>query len=163
MRSRRDRTPDPSAILCNVVTQLGSFLLQSCPYIHFFSPIFASFILNPPFMLRIILFLAFFSITSTLAQGQILNMEKLRLEQDTAKNLLSKTTIGLTANNGSGAEDEPAHVFAFSSEVNLMYYPGLHAHILVSKVDYLRVNDEGVMNFGYLHARSNFLRERQFN
>jgi len=114
-------------------------------------------------MLRIILFLAFFSITSTLAQGQILNMEKLRLEQDTAKNLLSKTTIGLTANNRSGAEDEPAHLFAFNFDVNLMYYPGRHAYILVSKFDYLRVNDEGVMNFGYLHARSNFLRERKFN
>ncbi|HLT08906.1 MAG TPA: DUF481 domain-containing protein, partial [Cyclobacteriaceae bacterium] len=88
---------------------------------------------------------------------------KLRMEQDTAKNLLAKTTIGLTANNRSGAEDEPAHLFAFNLDVNLMYYPGKHAYILVSKFDYLKVNQEGLMNFGYLHARSNFLRERKFN
>jgi len=114
-------------------------------------------------MLRNLLFLAIVFISPMLTQAQILNMEKLRLEQDTAKNLLAKATVGLTANNRSGAEDEPAHLLAFNLDVNLMYYPGRHAYILVSKLDYLRVNDEGVMNFGYLHARSNFLRDKKFN
>jgi hypothetical protein len=114
-------------------------------------------------MLKNILLLSFLLLSSSLLHAQILNMEKLRMEQDTAKNLLAKTTIGLTANNRSGAEDEPAHLFAFNFDVNLMYYPRKHAYILVSKFDYLRVNEEGVMNFGYLHARGNFLRKRKFN
>ena len=114
-------------------------------------------------MLKIIPILCFFLIFPSLLSAQILNMEKLRLEQDTAKHFLSKATIGLTANNRSGAEDEPAHLFAFNFDINLMYYPGRHAYILVSKFDYLKVNKEGLMNYGYLHARSNFLRERRFN
>lgn len=113
-------------------------------------------------MLKNILFIFLFIVPSVLS-AQILNMEKLRMEQDTAKNLLAKAVVGLTANNRSGAEDEPAHLFAFNFDINLMYYPGKHAYILVSKFDYLRVNEEGVMNYGYLHGRSNFLRERKFN
>ncbi len=102
-------------------------------------------------------------IIPSLLSAQILNMEKLRLEQDTTKSFLLKAVVGLTANNRSGAEDDPAHLFAFNFDINLMHYPGEHAYILVSKLDYLRVNDEGVMNYGYLHGRSNFLRERKFN
>ncbi|HLW19216.1 MAG TPA: DUF481 domain-containing protein [Cyclobacteriaceae bacterium] len=109
------------------------------------------------------LLISFLFIFPSLLSAQILNMEKLRLEQDTAKSLLAKAVIGLTANNRSGAEDEPAHLFAFNFDVNLMHYPGKHAYILVSKFDYLRVNEEGVMNYGYFHGRSNFLRERKFN
>lgn len=114
-------------------------------------------------MLKNIPILFCFFLFPYLLSGQILNMEKLRLEQDTAKNFLTKATIGLTANNRSGAEDEPAHLFAFNFDINLMYYPGRHAYILVSKFDYLKVNEEGLMNYGYLHTRSNFLRERKFN
>lgn len=114
-------------------------------------------------MLKTIPILCGFLILPFLLSAQILNMEKLRMEQDTAKHFLSKATIGLTANNRSGAEDEPAHLFAFNFDINLMFYPGKHAYILVSKFDYLKVNKEGLMNYGYLHARSNFLRKRRFN
>src|SRR5690606_38067598 len=158
------RTAKASALGYKQQIPLGSnAFIKCCPGFGFSSPIFASLPVNPSAMLKNLLLLILILITPALLHAQILNMEKLRMEQDTAKNLLAKTTIGLTANNRSGAEDEPAHLFAFNLDVNLMYYPGKHAYILVSKFDYLKVNQEGLMNFGYLHARSNFLRERKFN
>src|SRR5690606_36785878 len=87
------------------------------PVYSLFQPYFCTIPSNLAGMLRIILLRSLLSLDPTLLPAQILNMEKLRMEQDTAKNLLAKTTIGLTANNRSGAEDEPAHLFAFNLDV----------------------------------------------
>jgi hypothetical protein len=98
-----------------------------------------------------------------IAHSQILNIERLRLEQDTAKNLMLKATLGLTANNRSAAETEPVKLFAYNFDINALFYPKAHAYIVVSKFDYLKVNEAGVLNFGYIHGRANFLRENKIN
>lgn len=95
--------------------------------------------------------------------SQILNIERLRLESDTAKSFLVKATVGMTANNRSAAETEPAHLFALNFDINTLFYPAKHAYIFLSKFDYLQVNDEGILNFGYFHGRTNFLRENKIN
>jgi len=95
--------------------------------------------------------------------SQILNIERLRLERDTAKSFLVKATVGLTANNRSAAETEPAHLFALNFDINTLFYPEKHAYIFLSKFDYLQVNEEGLLNFGYFHARANFLRDQKTN
>jgi hypothetical protein len=113
-------------------------------------------------MLKKLLFLLLF-LTPWLVHAQILNIEKLRLEKDTAKNFNVKATVGLDANNRSAGETEPSKLFAFNFDINGLFYPDKHAFILISKLDYVRLNGEGVLNFGYFHGRANFLRENKVN
>ncbi|MEX2593974.1 MAG: DUF481 domain-containing protein [Anditalea sp.] len=108
-----------------------------------------------------LLFLFFLS--PFLVHSQILNIERLRLEKDTAKNFMVKATVGLNANNRSAAETEPAHLFGFNFDINTLFYPQEHAYIFVSKFDYLKVNEVGILNFGYFHGRANYLRDQKIN
>lgn len=109
----------------------------------------------------ILLFFAVF--ISYNVQAQILNIEKMRLEKDTAKVFLVKATLALNANNRSAADKDPVHLFSYEFDVNTVFYPGDHAYIFVSKLDYLQLNKQGVLNYGYFHGRSNFLRESKVN
>jgi hypothetical protein len=113
-------------------------------------------------MLKNLLLLFLFT-APLLAQSQILNIEKLRLEKDTAKNFMVKATLGLNSNNRSAAKTEPVHLFSYNFDINALFYPEEHGYIFVSKIDYLKVNEEGVLNFGYVHGRANFLRDNQVN
>lgn len=113
-------------------------------------------------MFKNLLFLLFF-LSPWLAPAQILNIEKLRLEKDTAKNFNVKAVVGLEANNRSAGETDLSKLLKFNFDINGLFYPDKHAYIFISKVDYVRLNGEGVMNFGYVHGRANFLRENKFN
>jgi hypothetical protein len=95
--------------------------------------------------------------------AQILNIERLRMEKDTAKSFMMKTTFGLNVFNRSAAADEPVNLFGYNLDVNAIYHPSKHALIFVSKFDYLRINDSDFLNFGFVHGRMNFYRERTLN
>lgn len=107
--------------------------------------------------------LLFFILSSFIAQSQILNIERYKIEKDTTKHFMFKTTFGLNIFNRSASEDSPVNLFGYNLDVNAMYYPDKHAYILVSKFDYLRINDNDFLNFGFLHGRINFLRENKLN
>ncbi len=113
-------------------------------------------------MKKIVLILFFTGLFSSL-NGQILNIERLRIEKDTAKNFMFKTTFGLNVFNRSAAADAPVNLFGYNFDLNTLYFPKKHAFILVSKFDYLRINDSDFLNFGYVHGRANFLREEKVN
>ncbi len=112
-------------------------------------------------MKQIILF--FLLLLPAFASGQILNIERLRLEKDTTKNVMFKTTLGLNIYNRSAAENAPVNLFGYTLDVNAMYYPDKHAYIFISKFDYLKINEDDFLNFGFLHGRINFLRARKVN
>lgn len=96
-------------------------------------------------------------------QAQILNIEKLRMKKDTAKYFRFKTTFGINAFNRSAGENDPVRMFGYNLDLNAIYYPGRHAYVFISNLDYLNVNDEDVLNFGFLHGRANFLRKEKIN
>jgi len=96
-------------------------------------------------------------------QGQILNIERLRLEKDTTKSFLAKGILSLNANNRSASEAEPVQVFGINTALNALYQPGQHAYIFVGQTDYLNINDNDVLNFGFAHFRINFLRDRKIS
>jgi hypothetical protein len=106
------------------------------------------------------LFLFFISYT---VEAQILNIERLRMEKDTSKTFLFKTTFGLNVFNRSAAVTDPVNLFGYNLDVNSIYYPNKNAFIFVSKLDYLRINENDFLNFGFVHGRMNFLRERDIN
>ncbi|MFC4871408.1 DUF481 domain-containing protein [Negadavirga shengliensis] len=110
-----------------------------------------------------ILTLLAFLVVSFSTHAQILNIERLRMEKDTAKTFMFKTTFGLNIYNRSAAADAPVNLFGYNLDINSMYYPKRHAYILVSKFDYLRINESDFLNFGFIHGRANFLRENNIN
>lgn len=98
-----------------------------------------------------------------ITNGQILNIERLRLEKDTVKNFQIKTTFGLNSYNRSAAETNPVNLFGYNLDLNAIYYPGKHAYMLLTKLDYLRINEDDFLNFGFVHGRINFFRERRLS
>lgn len=113
-------------------------------------------------VLKKIIFLILFLISFS-SFSQILNIERSRLEKDTSKVFLFKTVAGLNVFNRSAAADAPVNLFGYNFDLNALYYPGKHGYMFISKFDYLRINDSDFLNFGYVHARVNWLRERKFN
>jgi len=97
------------------------------------------------------------------AYTQILNIERLRMEKDTARHFQFKTTFGLNVFNRSAGVDDPVNLFGYNLDVNAIYFPKDHAYVFVSNFDYLRINDADFLNFGFVHGRVNFLRERMVN
>jgi hypothetical protein len=76
-----------------------------------------------------------------IASSQILNIERNRLEKDSTKVFLFKTTAGLSMYNRSAAENAPVNLLGYNVDVNAIYYPNQHAYLLLSKFDYLKIND----------------------
>ncbi len=111
---------------------------------------------------RLILFV-FVLFTAPSVHAQILNIERLRLEKDTTRNFMMKTTLNLNLHNRSAAEDDPVNLFGYTLDANGIYYPGKHAYIVMANFDYLRINENDFLNFGFVHGRMNFFRERDFN
>ncbi|AFL84445.1 Protein of unknown function, DUF481 [Belliella baltica DSM 15883] len=74
-----------------------------------------------------------------------------------------KAVAGLNAYNRSAAADDPVNLFGYNLDVNALYYPGEHGYMFISKFDYLKINDSDFLNFGMIHGRVNFLRERKVN
>lgn len=112
-----------------------------------------------------ILLLTFFAVclSNQSAFGQILNIERLRMEKDTTRNFQFKTTFGLNIYNRSAGAEDPVNLYGYNLDLNAIYYPRQHAFIFVSNFDYLRINDDDFLNFGFVHGRVNFLREKKVN
>lgn len=110
-------------------------------------------------------FIAAFILILTLTEvnGQILNIERMRLKKDTAKALLVKGTAGFNMFNRSAAADDPVNLIGHNVLLNAAYIPGRHSYIFIGRSDYLRINEAPFLNFGFLHGRVNFLREEKFN
>jgi hypothetical protein len=112
----------------------------------------------------LLFFLFFFSLSSTfISEAQILNIERLRMEKDTAKHFQFKTTFRLNVFNRSAGADDPVNLFGYNLDVNAIYYPNRHAYVFVSNFDYLKINNSDFLNFGFIHGRINFNREDKIN
>lgn len=74
-----------------------------------------------------------------------------------------KATAGLNIYNRSAAEDSPVNLTGYNVDLNAMYYPGKHAYVFISKLDYLKINDSDFLNFGFIHGRIHFFREKDIN
>ncbi len=76
---------------------------------------------------------------------------------------MAKTTAGLNVFNRSAGVDDPVNLFGYNLNLNALYHPNKHAYILVSKLDYLRINENDFLNFGFAHLRMNLFRENTIN
>ena len=113
--------------------------------------------------LTLILFYVFGLLFVSDASSQILNIERGKIKRDTVNHFNFKLTAGLSVFNRSAAEDSPVNLFGYNVDMNALYYPKEHAYVLVGRFDYLRINDNDFLNFGFVHSRINFFRERKVN
>lgn len=95
--------------------------------------------------------------------SQILNLEKYRADGDTLKNYAVNFNGSLNANNRSAAEDNPVNLFGYNFSLSGIYTPNKHGYILIAHRNFLRINEDPFINFGYVHARINFYRKNDLN
>lgn len=92
-------------------------------------------------------------------QAQILNIEKHRLSSDSS-NFLFKGSFGMQLFNRSAAADDPVNLFGVNASVNAQYASGEHAFIAIGQTNYLEINENPWLNFGFAHLRGHFYSER---
>ncbi len=88
--------------------------------------------------------------------GQILNIERERMQRDSAKTWMVNGTIGVRLYNRSAAADSPVDMFGYNAGINAVYFSERHSYAAIGHLDYLKINENDFLNFGYMHLRSHF-------
>jgi len=92
-------------------------------------------------------------------RAQILNIEKHRLNSDSS-NFLFKGSAGMQLYNRSAAADEPVNLYGVNVSLNAQYSAGEHAFIAIAQSNYLEINENPWLNFGFAHLRGHFFSDR---
>jgi hypothetical protein len=95
--------------------------------------------------------------------SQILNLEKYRVEGDSLKPYAFNLNGSFSANNRSAAVDNPVNLLGYNFSLHSVYTPKKHAYIFIAHRNFLRINDNPFINFGYVHTRVNFYRKNRMN
>ncbi len=113
------------------------------------------------FCLTFFLLLSLLFSSSLLAQ--ILNVEKARINQankGSSKSFLLNASFGFKANNRTAAVNDPIKFLSLNGSADLAYLSKKHSYLLINFLDYLSINEDPFISFGYTHLRMNFLRKR---
>lgn len=113
--------------------------------------------------IRLLLLTVCMQFTSFFASAQILNLEKYRVEGDSLKNYALNFTGSFTINNRSAAADNPVNLYGYNFSLHGVYMPKRHAYIFIAHRNFLQINDNPFINFGYVHGRINFFRKNRLN
>lgn len=113
-------------------------------------------------MNRVLFFICFF-IMGQILWGQVLNIEKERLEQDTLQALKFKISSKIKIFNRSAGEKDPKKKTEFELDYSSIYEPGKHAYILIAELDFENVNRNGIIEFGFIHGRINWFKDAKFS
>jgi hypothetical protein len=97
-----------------------------------------------------------------LCSGQIMNIEKFRLDSLSRENPFRlKLEANFDFYNRSATEDEQARFTAIGTEVSSVYAPGKHFYMILAELHYVENNSDKILNNGNVHVRSTFnFRER---
>lgn len=89
--------------------------------------------------------------------GQILNIEKVRLDSlSKEKPFKLKLEANFDFYNRSATEDERAEFTELGTDISAAYAPGDHFHMLIGEISYVENNDSKILNNGNLHVRNTF-------
>jgi hypothetical protein len=98
------------------------------------------------------------------AQGQIMNIEKFRLDSLSRENPFRlKLEANFDFYNRSATEDEQARFTAIGTEVSSVYAPGNHFYMILGELHYVENNSDKILNNGNLHIRSTFNFRKRFS
>lgn len=111
---------------------------------------------EPRYRLVVLFFGLFFGATAFQGQAQILNIEKVRIESDSAKDFQGKIETSFNLYNRSITPEQQANFIHLTNSISLRYVPGKHAYIFMNEINYTADRKNEILNFGYSHARVNF-------
>jgi putative salt-induced outer membrane protein YdiY len=111
-----------------------------------------------------ILVVVLFCLASAFAEGQIMNIEKFRLDSLSRKNPFRlKLEANFDFYNRSATAEEQAEFVALGSEISSVYAPGKHFYMLLGEVSYVENNASKILNNGNVHLRSTFYYREKFS
>lgn len=94
---------------------------------------------------------------TSLSFGQILNVEKFRLEEDTSNVWIGNINFGLSM------KKQQTQVLSLGSNYNVAYLSDLHSYMFLGNFNLIQVENTDVISEGYGHLRFNFLRKRKLS
>ncbi|HEY8402801.1 MAG TPA: DUF481 domain-containing protein [Cytophagaceae bacterium] len=93
-------------------------------------------------------------LSSHLANGQILNIEKFRLDTDSSNVWMGNLNLGFTS------KKQNTTVTTINSTVNLVYLSTKHSYLTIGRVNFIFVEDSKLISEGYGHVRANLWRKK---
>lgn len=101
--------------------------------------------------------LLIFLLTGITCFGQILNIEKARLDSlDKSHPYRISFESKFNFYNRSGAADDQAKFVSFSNDLNAVLAPSKTSYVVLGNLAYTENNGSTILNNGYLHLRTNF-------
>lgn len=88
------------------------------------------------------------------SHAQILNVEKQRLDDDTANIWIGSATLGFRL------QQQGNQVLTLSWDNDVAYLSENHNYMFISNIRFIGVEDRDVISTGYVHGRINFLRKQ---
>jgi hypothetical protein len=103
------------------------------------------------------------------AQGQILNIERSRVNPDSAGYFTGKGGLSFSMFNRNAGKDNPNNYLQLTFNGDLAYISEKHSYLLLNYYNYLLVNYDSeelrntVASTGYSHFRVNFMRKKRLS
>lgn len=103
------------------------------------------------------------------ADAQILNIERSRVERDTADFLTGKAGLNFSMFNRNAGRNNPNNFLQLTFNGDIAYISGQHSYLLLNYYNYLLVNYDSrelrntVASNGYSHFRVNLMRKRRLS
>ncbi|ARS34881.1 hypothetical protein CA264_05180 [Pontibacter actiniarum] len=116
-----------------------------------------------------VFFLIVLSFAPSCVKAQILNVERARVERDSANYFTGKAGVNFSMFNRNAGKDNPNNYLQLTFNGDIAYISGRHSYLLLNYYNYLLVNYDSkelrntVASTGYSHFRVNFLRERRLS
>ena len=106
---------------------------------------------------KILFAFALICLGSLRVNGQIMNIEKFRLDSLSREDPFRlKLEANFDLYNRSATAEERAEFLALGSEISSIYAPGKHFYMLLGEVSYVENNSSKILNNGNVHVRSTF-------
>lgn len=88
-------------------------------------------------------------------RAQILNVEKSRIQPDSARYWIANIGLASELWNRSALQSAPLHYLSASANLDIARVGKQHMYFLLNQYNYLKINKNEFFNFGYTHARLN--------
>ncbi len=106
--------------------------------------------------IRLLLFSLFFSLLTIETSAQLLNIESVRADADSA-GWYGELEVDLSLNRYN------EEVIEFTNEANISYFSQKHAYLLLNKLKLVNLDGNSVVSSGYTHLRSTFVRNNDLS
>lgn len=92
--------------------------------------------------------------------GQILNVEKSRIKEDSANYFIGKIGLSFTLHNRDEDETGTNIFIGLIANTNTAYLSAQNSYILINYINYTALGDQEASHTGYTHFRANFSRQK---